>query len=163
MNHLKYTIQTSLVVQWLRIHCQCRGEGFNSWSGKIPHAIEQLSPCTANTEPACFTACALQREATAMRNPRTKSREQPPLAETSKSLSAARKTQSSQNKAHTSVAFSVFIVLCNHHLYIVPGPFHHPQKETLYPLSSHSLLPPPCSPWQPIICLYGYAFSGYFI
>ena len=30
---------------------QCRGHGFNPWSGKIPHAAEQLSPCAMTTEP----------------------------------------------------------------------------------------------------------------
>ena len=24
--------------------CQCRGQGFEPWSGKIPHAAEQLDP-----------------------------------------------------------------------------------------------------------------------
>ena len=24
--------------------CQCRGHGFEPWSGKIPHATEQLGP-----------------------------------------------------------------------------------------------------------------------
>ena len=32
--------------------CQCRGHGFESWSGKIPHAVEQLSPWATTTEPA---------------------------------------------------------------------------------------------------------------
>ena len=32
--------------------CQCRGHGFEPWSGKIPHAMEQLSPGTTTTEPA---------------------------------------------------------------------------------------------------------------
>ena len=27
------------------------GDGFNPWSGKIPHAAEQLSPCATTTEP----------------------------------------------------------------------------------------------------------------
>ena len=31
--------------------CQGRGHGFDPWSGKIPHAIEQQSPSTATTEP----------------------------------------------------------------------------------------------------------------
>ena len=31
---------TSLVAQGLRIACQCRGHGFEPWSGKIPHAEE---------------------------------------------------------------------------------------------------------------------------
>ena len=30
--------------------CQCRGQGFNPWSGKIPHATEQLSPCSTAAE-----------------------------------------------------------------------------------------------------------------
>ena len=37
--------------------CQCRGHGFEPWSGKIPHAAEQLGPW------ACVSgACALQQE-----------------------------------------------------------------------------------------------------
>ena len=32
--------------------CQGRGHGFEPWFGKIPHAVEQLSPCTTTTEPA---------------------------------------------------------------------------------------------------------------
>ena len=31
--------------------CQCRGHGFKPWYGKIPHAVEQLSPCATTTEP----------------------------------------------------------------------------------------------------------------
>ena len=31
--------------------CQCRGHGFDPWSRKIPHAMEQLSPCATTTEP----------------------------------------------------------------------------------------------------------------
>ena len=41
----------SLVVQLLRIACQCKGYGFEPWAGKIPHATEQLSPCATTTEP----------------------------------------------------------------------------------------------------------------
>ena len=33
---------------------QCRGHRFDPWwSGKIPHAEEQLSPCATTTEPTC--------------------------------------------------------------------------------------------------------------
>ena len=35
--------------------CQCRGHKFDLWSGKIPHAARQLSPCVMSTE-----ACALE-------------------------------------------------------------------------------------------------------
>ena len=40
----------SLVAQWLRIHLQMQGHGFEPWSGKIPHAAEQLSLCITTTE-----------------------------------------------------------------------------------------------------------------
>ena len=32
--------------------CQCRGHRFEPWSGKIPHASEQLGPCATTAEPA---------------------------------------------------------------------------------------------------------------
>ena len=32
--------------------CRCRGHGFEPWSGKIPHAAEQLVPWATTTEPA---------------------------------------------------------------------------------------------------------------
>ena len=31
--------------------CQCRRHRFNPWSGKIRHAVEQLSLCTTTSEP----------------------------------------------------------------------------------------------------------------
>ena len=30
----------------------CRGHGFEPWSGRIPHAAEQLGPWATTTEPA---------------------------------------------------------------------------------------------------------------
>ena len=36
--------------------------GFEPWSGKIPHAVEQLSPCATTTEACAPRACALQQE-----------------------------------------------------------------------------------------------------
>ena len=33
------------MAQWLRIYRQCRGHGFESWSRKITHAVEQLRLC----------------------------------------------------------------------------------------------------------------------
>ena len=32
--------------------CQCRRHGFDPWSRKIPHALEQLSLCTTAIDPA---------------------------------------------------------------------------------------------------------------
>ena len=34
--------------------CQCRERGFEPWSRKIPHVVEQLNPCATTTEPACL-------------------------------------------------------------------------------------------------------------
>ena len=31
--------------------CQCRRHGFNPWSGKIPHDMEQLHQCATTTKP----------------------------------------------------------------------------------------------------------------
>ena len=65
---------TSLVVQWIRICCKCRGPTCDRWSGKIPHTGGQLSPRTTTTEPArqsppatvieahVPTACSLQEK-----------------------------------------------------------------------------------------------------
>ena len=54
---------------------QCRGQGFNPWSGKIPHTSGQLSLCVTTTEPTHLRVHVLQQEATAMRIPCTTARE----------------------------------------------------------------------------------------
>ena len=74
-----HDLRISLVVQGLRISCQCRGHRFNPWSEKIPQAAEQLSPCATTTEPVGCTAeactagarAAQRKKATAMRSPGT--------------------------------------------------------------------------------------------
>lgn len=68
-----------LVVQWIRL-CQCRAHRFDSFTGKIPHAPEQLSPCTRLLSPRAVpteaheahtpTAHCPTREATTARSPR---------------------------------------------------------------------------------------------
>ena len=45
-----------------------------NWTGKIPHASEQLSPCITTTEPVLWSPCvpelcSTRRQATAMRSP----------------------------------------------------------------------------------------------
>ena len=40
------------------LSAECRGHGFEPWSGNIPHAVEQLSLCATTTratttEPTC--------------------------------------------------------------------------------------------------------------
>ena len=43
--------------------CQCRGHMFDPWSRKIPHAVEQLSPCATTTEPVLWSQQATTTEA----------------------------------------------------------------------------------------------------
>ena len=61
---------TSLVAQWLRIHLPMQGHGFEPWSRKIPHAVEQLTPapqilslCSRAREPQLLSPCATTTEA----------------------------------------------------------------------------------------------------
>ena len=42
--------EASLVAQWLRICLPMQGHRFDPWSGKIPHGVEQWSPCATTAE-----------------------------------------------------------------------------------------------------------------
>ena len=53
--------------------CQCRGQGFEPWSGKIPHVAEQLGPWATITEPACLEPVLRNK-----RGPRTAMKSGPP-------------------------------------------------------------------------------------
>ena len=75
--------------------CQCRVQGFDPQSRKIPHPPGQLSLCVTTTEAHAPQSPCFTREATAMRSPPTTTREQPPLPATRESLHTATKTQSS--------------------------------------------------------------------
>ena len=100
----------SLMVQWLRIHlpglpwwrsgwesaCQCRGHGFGPWSGKIPHAAEQLSPWATTTEPACLEPVLRNGRGCDSERPAHRDEEWPPLATTGESPPTETKTQHSQ-------------------------------------------------------------------
>ena len=52
----------SLVAQWLRIHLPTQGTRVRALGRKIPHAVEQLSPCTTATEARVPRARAPQQE-----------------------------------------------------------------------------------------------------
>ena len=41
---MKKNVGASLVAQWLRVCLPMQGHGFEPWSGRIPHAAEQLGP-----------------------------------------------------------------------------------------------------------------------
>ena len=57
------------MVQWLRIHLPTLGTRvFDSCSGKTPHAVGQLSPCTSTAEArVCYSLGAATGEATTKR------------------------------------------------------------------------------------------------
>ena len=69
------------------------GHGFNPWSRKIPHSVEQLSLGVTTSEPMCCKywsppgprACALQQKKSHNEKPTHHNREQPPLAATRES------------------------------------------------------------------------------
>ena len=48
---------------WCKSAWQCRGYQFDPWSGKIPRAVEQLSPCSTTTEPKLRSPRAAPAEA----------------------------------------------------------------------------------------------------
>ena len=76
--------------------CQCRGHGFEPWSGKIPHATEQLGPCATTTEPARVELVLLNKRGRDSERPAHSDEEWPPLATTWESPRTETKTQHSQ-------------------------------------------------------------------
>ena len=78
--------------------CQCRGHGFEPWSGKIPHAAEQLGPWATTTEPARLEPVLRNRRGRDSERPARCDEEWPPLATTRESPRAETKTQHSQKK-----------------------------------------------------------------
>ena len=76
--------------------CQCRGHGFEPWSGKIPHAAEQLGPWATTTEPASLEPVLCNRRGRDSERPAHRDEEWPPLAATRESPRTETKTQHSQ-------------------------------------------------------------------
>ena len=73
--------------------CQCRGHRFEPWSGKIPHAAEQLGPCATTTEPARLEPVPRNKRGRDSERPAHRDEEWPPLAATGESPRAETKTQ----------------------------------------------------------------------
>ena len=76
---------------------QCREHGFEPWSGKIPHAAEQLGPWATITEPACLESVLCNRRGRDGERPTHRDEEWPPLATTGESPRTETKTQHSHN------------------------------------------------------------------
>ena len=75
--------------------CQCRGHGFEPWSGKIPHAAEQLGPWATITEPARLEPVLRNKRGCDSERPAHRDEEWPPLATTRESPRTETKTQHS--------------------------------------------------------------------
>ena len=76
--------------------CQCRGHGFEPWSGKIPHAVEQLGPWATITEPVRLEPVLHNKRGRDNERPAHRDEEWPPLAPTRESPRTETKTQHSQ-------------------------------------------------------------------
>ena len=75
--------------------CQCRGHGFEPWSGKIPHAAEQLGPWATTTEPERLEPVLCNKRGRNSERPVHCDEEWPPLATTRESPCTEMKTQHS--------------------------------------------------------------------
>ena len=73
--------------------CQCRGHRFEPWSGKIPHAVEQLGPWATITEPARLEPVLCNKRGHDSERPAHCDEEWPPLAATRESPHTEMKTQ----------------------------------------------------------------------
>ena len=91
--------KTSLGLPWWRIGwesaCHCRRHGFEPWSGKIPHAAEQLGPWATTTEPARLEPALRNKRGCDSERPTHRNEEWPPLAATRESPGTETKTQHS--------------------------------------------------------------------
>ena len=76
--------------------CRCRGHGFEPWSGKIPHAAEQLGPWATTTEPARLKPVLRNKRGRDSERSAHRDEEWPPLATTRESPRTETKTQHSQ-------------------------------------------------------------------
>ena len=76
--------------------CQCRGHGFEPWSGRIPRAAEQLGPCATTAEPARLEPVLRHGRGRDSERPVHRDEEWPPLAATGESPRTETKTQHSQ-------------------------------------------------------------------
>ena len=75
--------------------CQCRRHGFEPWSGKIPHAMEQLGPWATATEPARLEPVLRNKRGRDSERPAHRHEEWPLLAATGESPRTETKTQHS--------------------------------------------------------------------
>ena len=75
--------------------CQRRGHGFEPWSGRIPHAAEQLGPWATITEPARLEPVLRNKRGRDSKRPAHRDEEWSPLATAGESPRTETKTQHS--------------------------------------------------------------------
>ena len=78
--------------------CQCRGHGFEPWSGRIPHATEQLSPWATTTEPVRLEPVLHKKRVRDSERPTQRDEEWPPLATLGKALAQKWRPNTAKNK-----------------------------------------------------------------
>ena len=83
--------------------CQCRGHGFKPWSGRIPHAAEQLGPWATATEPARLEPVLRNKRGRDGERPAHRDEEWPPLAATREGPSTETETQRSNQSINQSL------------------------------------------------------------
>ena len=77
--------------------CQCRGHGFEPWSGRIPHAAEQLGPWATTTEPVRLEP-VLRNKRGRDRGPRTAMKNGARLPQLEKALTQKRRPNTAISK-----------------------------------------------------------------
>ena len=78
--------------------CQCRGHEFEPWSGKIPHAAEQLGREPQLLSLRVWSLCSSTRKATIVRGPRTAMKSGPCSPQPEKALAQKRRPNTAKNK-----------------------------------------------------------------
>ena len=78
--------------------CQCRGHGFEPWSGKIPHATEQLSPWATTTEPARLEPVLHNKRGRNSERPVHRDKSGPRSPQLEKALARKRRPNTAKNK-----------------------------------------------------------------
>ena len=95
LSHLRKVSRASLVAQWLRICLPMQGTRFEPWSGKIPHAAEQLGPWATITESARLEPVLRNKRGRDSERPAHRDEEWPPLATAGESPRTETNTQHS--------------------------------------------------------------------
>ena len=98
--------------------CQCRGHGFDPWSGEIQHGMEPLSPCTMTAEPMCCShwrphglgPCAPQQERPRIEKPAHDNQEELSLPTARERLHKAKPQGTPQNNKKERNAFLAWVL-----------------------------------------------------